>query len=207
MKYYCFLYLFLVIFTSSLLYAEEPQTTFQNLGDYVKEHEDGLHERIPAQLQILQKRIANGDVEALFETGLFYFRGVEIERNIEKAIHYLTLAAEKKHPKALYNLASLYLDGTIVEQNIEKGLTYLEQAVKAQYIPAQVGYAFLYLDGTIVAQNIEKAYTYLALASHNRNITKDELREITEYKKNVAQKLTQEQVQSIEKQVKQGLTP
>lgn len=186
------------------LYAQELNTT-KTLEDYLQENPTTIEESqsIHPQLQILHNRIATGDVEALFETGIFYFRGVEVERNISKAIHYLTLAAQEKHPRALYNLGTLYLDGTLVEQDITKGLTYLEEAVQKKYIPAQVGYAFLYLDGAIVGKNIEKAYMYLAIASYNPTITQEELKEITEYKNNIAQKLTQTQVVNLEQQAKE----
>lgn len=206
MRYYIFYFLILLCCFSQA-YAEDTLSNYGTLGDSLNDSLTNPNERVPIKLQVLQNRVMTGDTEALFEIGLFYFKGIEIERDIPKAIHYLTLAAEQKHVKALYNLASLYLDGSIVEQDIERGLTYLEKAVKEHYIPAQVAYAFLYLDGAIVAQDIEKAYTYLTLASYNKNITKEELQEINEYKLNIAQKLTDAQVVTIEENVKKGLLP
>ena len=207
MRYYIFYFLITIPFCSIPLYAQETPSTFGTLGEILNEKPVTPQEHIPIALQILEKRVATGDVEALFEIALFYFKGVEIEKNIPKAIHYLTLAAEQKHSKALYNLASLYLDGNIVEQDIDKGITYLEKAVQEGYIPAQVGYAFLYLDGAIVTQDIEKAYVYLVIASNNTNITQEELQEINEYKKNVAQKLTPTQVSNIEEKGRKGMLP
>lgn len=193
MKVGIFIMTSLLIFPLCIYAQDNSQTDFTT---YKAKH-------IPIQLQILQKRASNPhDIDALFELGIFYIRGVDITRDIPKAIHYFTLAAEQHHPKALYNLASLYLDGTIIEQDITQGLLYLEEAVALHYIPAQVAYAFLYVDGRIVQQDIEKAYTYLARARYNPNITPEELREITNYKNNLAKKLPHKQILQLEHDAK-----
>ena len=52
------------------------------------------------------------------ELGLMFYHGYHISCDVNKAIHYLTLAADQNHLDAQFNLATLYLNGEYVSLDI-----------------------------------------------------------------------------------------
>lgn len=65
-----------------------------------------------------------GESQYLFNLGLMYRYGTGISRDLEKAVYYFNLAAEKLHPDALTNLGVMYLEGVGVSKDSEKALFY-----------------------------------------------------------------------------------
>ena len=49
---------------------------------------------------------------------------------MNKAIHFLTLAANQNYPLALHNLGIIYLKGEYVKQNIDFAMNCLTNASK-----------------------------------------------------------------------------
>lgn len=192
--------LFLLLFNSHVTHAAD--TSASKLAQKNAEQNNpaiGIPKlEKPIDLIILEKKAQQGDPAAQFDAALYYFKGVGIEQSIPKTIHYLELASQQKYPKALYNLATLYLDGKIVPQDIKKGLHLLQMALEERYAPAYVAYAFLYLDGKIVPQNIEKSYQYILQAEHLPSLTEQEKKELTVYRTNIGNRLTQAQRERLE---------
>lgn len=193
-----FLSILFVLLIPFSAFANETKPTEPFMIDEKLLHKPSL----PVSLIILEKKAHAGDADAQFETGLFYFRGVNIDKDIPKALHYFSLAAEKNHPKALYNLGTLYIDGTLVEKNTEKGLAFLKRAVDVNYVPAQVAYAFLYIDGEILPKSLENAYEWIFIAYMNRNNTDSERAELEKYRKNLSNQISLEKKNAIEERVK-----
>ena len=53
-----------------------------------------------------------------------------VRRDMNKAIHFLTLAANQNYPLALHNLGIIYLKGEYVKQNIDFAMNCLTNASK-----------------------------------------------------------------------------
>lgn len=71
----------------------------------------------------------NGHAEAQWELS-FDYDGSFGEREYDKCIHYLELAAAQDHPGALFKLSCYYNWGTGVEKNVRKSLRLLRRAVR-----------------------------------------------------------------------------
>ena len=89
--------------------------------------------------------------------------------DINKAIHYLTLSADKSHPWSQYHLGILYYDPQYGIQNISKAIYYLKLASNQNISEAQIQLGIIFLEGKYVERNMEKAIFYLTNAAENNN--------------------------------------
>jgi len=69
-----------------------------------------------------------GDMDAMFNLGMYYIRGIGTEKDAEKGIEWLKKAANKGDDQAAYNVATFYHDGKIVERNLEYALQWYERS-------------------------------------------------------------------------------
>lgn len=60
-----------------------------------------------------------GDMDAMFNLGMYYIRGMGTERNAKEGIEWLKKAALLGDDQAAYNVAIFYHDGRIVEQDLD----------------------------------------------------------------------------------------
>lgn len=59
------------------------------------------------------------------------------QRNINKSVHYLTLAAEQNQKNAQFILGNIYIEGKYVVRDVDKGIHYLTLAATQNQIDAQ----------------------------------------------------------------------
>ena len=71
-----------------------------------------------------------------FDKGMAYLFGNGVSQDKNKALQYLSEAADDGSCEAEYNLALMYYSGDGVDQNITKALHYLENSAKAGYAKA-----------------------------------------------------------------------
>lgn len=69
-----------------------------------------------------------GDVDAMFNLGMYYIRGIGTEQNAEEGIGWLKKAASLGDDQAAYNVAIFYQDGKIVPQNLDAALEWFERS-------------------------------------------------------------------------------
>ncbi|KAK8891543.1 hypothetical protein M9Y10_028756 [Tritrichomonas musculus] len=89
-----------------------------------------------------------------------YFRGDCIPRDINKAIHYLTLATNQNIAKSQFSLGLIYFTEKYNQENAKKGRYYFMLASKNRCKEAHFHVGFLYHEGKYVDQDIEKAVHY-----------------------------------------------
>ncbi|MDR0726342.1 MAG: hypothetical protein LBF59_10110 [Prevotellaceae bacterium] len=131
----------------------------------------GRPENPELALKYFEQAAEEGDVDANIEMGISYeheYGGLEFDG--EKAIKYMTRAAEREHPYALYKLGTYYYYG-IVESNIEKGLECLNSAYEkgSPYAATVLGNHFLY--GTDTNSDYSNAFQYYQYAAEKDYIT------------------------------------
>ena len=105
-------------------------------------------------------------VLAQFNLGLIYYKGEYVERDINKAIHYLSLAANQNDVCAQFNLGLIYHKGDYVNRNINKAIHYYSLAANQNHIGAQLHLGSIYYDGEFVKIDINKAILYFSLAAN-----------------------------------------
>jgi TPR repeat protein len=138
-----------------------------------------------------------GHAPSQFNLGQFYLYGRLVEKDIEKAFHYLQLAADQGEVSSLRLLGNLYLTRSFcyntlqvslereclkeladskvifditssIEGVEEKGLKYLQAAADQYHAPSLYQLAVHYLTGEYIEKNREKAMNYL-FASAEQN--------------------------------------
>jgi pentatricopeptide repeat protein len=77
-------------------------------------------------LEELVSQAESGDVDAQYELAQKYYNGDEVERNIEKALHWYTKAAEQGDSACQYALACHYCR----EGKYKKAKYWVEAAIK-----------------------------------------------------------------------------
>lgn len=90
-------------------------------------------------------------------------------RNIDQAIHYLTLSAKLKNPMAMFELVNIYFFGEYVEPNFNLAIHYLINAANHNYLDAQYFCGMMYAKGIVVKKNILRGIDYFIRSTQNSN--------------------------------------
>lgn len=107
-----------------------------------------------------------GVKEAQFELACCYYHGLGVKRNDEKAIHFLSLAADQGHSQSQYLLALAYLEGQGgLEKNEGKAVHYFRLAAEQGIVDSQYSLYMRYEYGQGVPQNSDMAMKYLRMAA------------------------------------------
>lgn len=100
---------------------------------------------------------------AYYILGKEYSSGVHIEKDLEKAIHYLSLCDDNEY--AFYKLSQIYEE----IQNHDLSIHYLKMSCDKNYEPALIKMAQLFIKGKRIEKDIDKAINYLKTAESNNN--------------------------------------
>lgn len=122
-------------------------------------------------LELLEKAEA-GDAKLQDFFGTIYMygndiiEGITVQQDADKALYWLTLAANNGYPKSMFRLHLIYRNDDFgVEQDLDKSLKWGFEAVKHNFPIAQYSLATMYLKGEGVPQNNQKAALYMGKAA------------------------------------------
>ena len=118
------------------------------------------YENIPRAMKWLEE---SDNQLACYILGKEYSSGEHIEKDTEKAIHYLSLCDDNEY--AFYKLFQIYEE----TQNHDLSLHYLKMACDKQFEPALIKMAQLLIEGQKIEKDIDKAINYLKTAESNNN--------------------------------------
>lgn len=118
------------------------------------------YENIPKAIEWLEESESQ---LAHYILGKEYFNGEHIEKDLEKAIHYLLQCDDNEY--AYYILSKIYDD----KGNNDLSYRYLKMACDKNYEPALVKMAKLLIEGQKVKKDVNKAIEYLKIADSNNN--------------------------------------
>ena len=116
-------------------------------------------------LASLESQAAAGSDKAQMKLGIIYLEGRGVTADIDKALFYYRLAAEREIAFAQFKLAQIYLDGNHVKPDPEKALSWLLRAARHGFVRAQLDLSVLYENGTAVDQDMVKAHQWISIAS------------------------------------------
>ena len=122
--------------------------------------EEDDYENIPRAMKWLEESESQ---LAYYILGKEYYSGEHIEKDIEKAIHYLSLCDDNEY--AFYKLSQIYEE----IKNHDLSLHYLKMAGDKQFEPALIKMAQLLIEGKRIEKDIDKAINYLKTAESNNN--------------------------------------
>jgi len=92
-----------------------PETSYASLDSAMKAWAAGDYN---AAARLLKPRADEGDPEAQFNLGLYYFQGLGGDRNYAEAAKLFRGAAEQGHVMAANNLGAMNMDGRGIPRNL-----------------------------------------------------------------------------------------
>ena len=116
-------------------------------------------------IQKIVKKNDENENDKLKLTALIFYKGEIVERDINKAIYYYSLAADKNDPEAQYNLGFIYYEGQFIEPDGNKAIYYYKLAANNNYANAYFGLGNFYNEGKFTSRNINKVIHYYSIAS------------------------------------------
>lgn len=136
-----------------------------------------VQEHADINLEELNAKADNGDVEALLDLAYLYLYGdKDVAVDYSKALTYYQKAADQKSAVALNNLGSLYFSGIGTSVNYTKAIEYFDEAAKLGSDDAAVNLAIIYLGSDVRGKNREDLTKVLSLLEQaekkNNNIAK-----------------------------------
>jgi len=117
------------------------------------------------QLLWLLKSADGGNIEALYELGLFYIFADPITEDEREAIKYFRRAAELGHGRAAMKLGFYYLKGIYIKKDIGEGIRWLVKSTELGYIESNKFLSRIYKNGEYGVKKDEKLSEYYKLGS------------------------------------------
>ena len=113
----------------------------------------------------LERLAEYGDIHAQYFLGLLYRDGGLLLPDVERASHWLELAAKRNLPAAQYALGKLYLSDDSEVRDIDDGLQWMERAARNGNGDAAYRLGKEYLTGKSVQKDAARAAEYLRHAA------------------------------------------
>ena len=114
----------------------------------------------------LKKAADQNNAEALYQLGMFYFKGIGKEKpDYKKAFKTFSKAAEMNYPKALFMVGECYLYGYGEKENPVKGMDYIRAAAREGLPTAELFYGYCLETGNGVSKNPTEALEMYAAAA------------------------------------------
>ena len=138
-------------------------------------------------LQTIQSRASAGDEKAQMKLAGMYLRGEGVGVDVNRAIHYYRLVAERDIAYAQHRLARLYLDGDPVPVDPVAAERWLARAAHLGFVPAQLDLSLWYENAAGVPRDLVAAYKWVVIAGSLTSANLDPRRERLAAKMNFLQ--------------------
>lgn len=78
----------------------------------------------------------------------FYFAGISVKRDIQKALDYFFELANQKHVQSALFIGKLYLEGKTLPKDVNKALKYINIGIEQNDPEAQYDLGLIYMKGS-----------------------------------------------------------
>ncbi|MFC3608657.1 tetratricopeptide repeat protein [Stutzerimonas tarimensis] len=89
---------------------------------------NAIPEELPEAVRICQQAASEGDVQAAYELGDFYYSGQRAPKDLPRARHWFEQASLKGHPQAQHQLGVMFFRGESVPANNVQAYIVLKMA-------------------------------------------------------------------------------
>jgi hypothetical protein len=113
----------------------------------------------------LSRKAVSGDTRAQLQLGIAFEFGQGVDKNIEEAMHWYRIAADRGDPEAQTNLGYLYEIGTTGPENPAEAAKWYLRAAVSGFARAQFNLGMLYLRGAGVGRSDEDAAHWIGEAA------------------------------------------
>ena len=126
----------------------------------------GSQDDNPGQLsQQIEALAEDGEADAQYEIGLFYFDGNGVLQDYQIAREWFLLAAEQEDVFAQEILGDMYRDGLGVQRDYRVAIEWYRRAAEQWLATAQYKLGLLYLEGTGVSPDHYEAFRWFKSAA------------------------------------------
>ena len=122
-------------------------------------------EKLTGHVAELKKKALAGDTKAQVQLGIAFERGQGVGKNVNEAIHWYHVAADRGNPVAQTNLAYLYENGASGPKDPAEAARWYMRAALSGFVRAQFNLGVLYLYGTGVERSDEEAAHWIGHAA------------------------------------------
>lgn len=137
---------------------EKPETqpiSNNNQEDFVKQ---------------LQKAAKQGNAKAQYDLGVYYAKGLVVERNHTEALKWFRKAAEQKNAAAQYVLSRYFHAGVYVKQDYSEAVKWCRKAADHGYPDAQFVLGEFYAQGVGVSPDYSEAVKWYRKAAEQGHL-------------------------------------
>ena len=120
---------------------------------------------VEGPLADLQARAEGGDVRALYDLGLHYLRGDQVDQSHVQAARWLEAAADAGLAEAQYNIGVLYDQGLGVDQDDITATSWFSDAAEQGYAKAQYALGVAYARAKGVPEDADMAAEWFEFAA------------------------------------------
>ena len=122
-------------------------------------------ERLNHRMEALSKKALAGDTVAQLRLGIAFEFGQGVDKNLDTAIHWYHIAADRGDPVAQTNLAYLFESGGNGLANPPEAAKWYLRAAVSGFARAEFNLGILYLQGTGVDRSDEEAARWIREAA------------------------------------------
>lgn len=106
-----------------------------------------------------------GNASAQYDVGYCYENGIDVVKDLNKAVKYYKMSANRGNASAQNNLGCCYLEGEGVARDLNKAIKYYKMSADRGNAQAQFNLGCCYEDGEGVKQDLNEAVKYYELAA------------------------------------------
>jgi hypothetical protein len=122
-------------------------------------------ERLSGHVAALKKKALAGDTKAQLRLGIAFEFGQGVDKNVDEAIHWYHIAADRGDPVSQTNLAYLYENGGNGFKDPAEAAKWYMRAAVSGFARAEFNLGILYLQGTGVERSDEEAAHWIGQAA------------------------------------------
>ena len=161
--------------TQNMENVNENQTT--NISDYeikqlynagVENKKFGHHK---VAFDLFGRAAEHGNANAMFEIGVYYYRGEYVKKDVFKSFGWCKKAAEGGNINAMNWVGDFYENGEGVQQNFEEALKWYKRSADGGNVSAMLNLALMYDKGKGIPENKSSAVIWYEKAANAGNST------------------------------------
>jgi hypothetical protein len=119
----------------------------------------------PGNTMVIYNSLNDVPTDQLMATGLTYFIGDKVPKDLQKAAEYVEAAAHKGLADAQYMIGKMCMGGQGVDKDYNQALIWLEKAAEQNHADANWEVARFYANGVVVEKDLAMFKIYVSKAA------------------------------------------
>ena len=122
-----------------------------------------------SQMKIILSQAQQGDGQSQYVAATNYLSGINVSKDIDKGLEWLTLSAKNDHISAQLQLGTLYLNGEHVRKDLSQAYRWIKLAAEKGDNTAQLFLGDMYKKGLGVKRSNSKAIKWYRKSANHGN--------------------------------------